>query len=257
MARQARIKSNSGIYHVMIRGINKEKIFLRDADKAKLIKEIKNIRSEEDFSLIAYCIMDNHLHLLIKENDNNLAVIMKKINVRYAMYFNKLQERCGYVFQNRFRSEAVEDDKYLLGVIRYIHNNPVKASMTNDLTNYKWSSVNDYINGNVTLLCEKYINYILNLFANTNEFIKFHNKSDNNLYIDTYEEEQNNINYIVQNTIEEFTDKNGLIDYKEFTQAHRDKLAKILLNLNLITQYEVAEICNLSLNKVKEIKKNS
>ena len=153
MARQARIKSSSGIYHVMIRGINKEKVFLNDFYKAKLIKIIKEIKEEIEFSIIAYCIMDNHFHLLVKDNDDYLAVIMKEVCVKYAMFYNKLQDRYGYVFQNRFRSEAVENERYLLGVLRYIHNNPIKASITKSLYDYKWSSFNDYINYYTQILC--------------------------------------------------------------------------------------------------------
>lgn len=256
MSRQARLKSSTGIYHIMIRGINKEKIFLHEVNKLKLLDIIKEIKKEIDFSIIAYCIMDNHLHLLLKADDDVLAVIMKKINVKYAMYYNRIKERYGYVFQNRFRSEVVENERYLLGVLRYIHNNPVNAYITNDLKNYKWSSINDYLNDNPGILCGKYIDIILDFFRNKNEFIEFHKLFDNNIYVDTIEEETININNIVQKSIEDFIFRNGIIDNKDLTQFHKEEICKILLNLNLITYSQIADLCNLSLNKVKEISKD-
>jgi len=256
MARQARIKSNSGIYHVMIRGINKEKIFINELYKIKLLDIIREIKEEIDFSIIAYCIMDNHLHLLIKDNDDSLAIIMKKLNVKYAMFYNRLLNRYGYVFQNRFRSEAVENDRYLLGALRYIHNNPVKANITKNLLEYEWSSINDYINDDTQILCDKYLNIILNYFKDKNEFIEFHNLYDKNLYIDTIEEEHENIQKIIKTTIEIYTSKKGITDYKEFTQIQKEELARMLIDLHMITLNEIAGLCYLSLNKVKELNKN-
>jgi len=173
--RQARIISNSGIYHIMIRGINKEKIFKNEIYKTKILEIIKEIKDEIEFFIIAYCIMDNHMHLLIQADEDNLATVMKKINVKYAMYYNRLEKRYGYVFQGRFRSEAVEDDRYMLGVIRYIHNNPVKAKISKNISEYKWSSAKDYLNENTDIINDNYPNEVLRLFNNKNEFMQFHN----------------------------------------------------------------------------------
>lgn len=255
MARQARIKSNTGIYHVMIRGINKEKIFSNDFLKNKLLRIIKDIKEEIDFSIIAYCIMDNHLHLIIKDDDDNLAVIMKKICVKYAMFYNKIKERYGYVFQNRFRSEAIENEKYLYGALRYVHNNPVNAYITNDFLAYTWSSINEYMNEKPEIICCKYKKDILNSFGNIDEFVKFHSLYDNNIYIDTIEEESVNIEKVIQNTIEQYAVKNNLVDAKDFTHAHKERLARILINLNLITKNRIAELCNLSFYNVKMLSK--
>ncbi|MDW5299816.1 MAG: hypothetical protein SA378_06750 [Sedimentibacter sp.] len=124
------------------------------------------------------------------------------------------------------------------------------------MNEYEWSSFNDYINENTEILCDKYINIILNYFKDKNEFIKFHSLYDKNLYIDTIEEEQENIQNIVQTTIEQYTIEKGITDYKEFTQIQKEELARMLINLNMITINKVAELCNLSLNKVKELGKD-
>ncbi|MBP1926362.1 REP element-mobilizing transposase RayT [Sedimentibacter acidaminivorans] len=93
MPRQARMKSSTGIYHIMIRGINKEQIFNRVVHKNKIIEIIKNIREDIEFDVIAYCIMDNHIHLLIKADEDKLETLMKKLNIKYAIYYNKIEKR--------------------------------------------------------------------------------------------------------------------------------------------------------------------
>ena len=97
MPRQARIKSSKGIYHIMKMGINKEKNFKNSTYKYKVIEIIREIRKELEFDIISYCVMDNHMHILLKVDEENL-IIMKKINIKYAMYYNKIEKRYGNVF---------------------------------------------------------------------------------------------------------------------------------------------------------------
>ena len=109
--------------------MNQEQIFKKEKHKTKILEIIKNLKEEVQFDVIAYCIMDNHIHLLIKAEENELKALMKKTNIKYAMYYNTEEKRNGHVFQDRFRSEAIEDDNYMVGAIRYIHNNPVRAGI--------------------------------------------------------------------------------------------------------------------------------
>ena len=146
MPRYPRALSESGIYHVMIRGVNKMPIFLDQDDNTRFLDTLIRMKSEGEYTLYAYCLMKNHAHLLIKEEGDPLSRTMKRIGVSYSYYFNKKYDRVGHLFQDRFRSERIETDDYLLSCIRYIHNNPVKASIVNDPSNYKWSSYNIYIN---------------------------------------------------------------------------------------------------------------
>lgn len=139
---------------------------------------MEEIMLDIDFDIIVYCIMDNHLHLMIKVDCDKLEILMKKLNIKYAMHYNKVEKRYGHVFQNRFKSEAVDDDKYLLGALRYIHNNPVKARMVNNILDYKWSSANDYFYSKNGVVAEKYLKEILHIFKDKNEFLTFHNKED-------------------------------------------------------------------------------
>lgn len=145
MPRQVRKQSNSKVYHIMLRGNEKKDIFLDDEDREKFISIIREKNKEKKWLIYAYCLMDNHVHLLINEGMETIASIMQKINTSYAYYFNKKYNRVGHLLQDRYRSENIEDDSYLLAAVRYIHNNPVKAGIVKDASQYKWSSFNSYL----------------------------------------------------------------------------------------------------------------
>ena len=145
MPRQRRKVGLSKIYHVIARGNERKDIFLDDEDKSKFIQIIINKKRKNEYTLYAYCLMNNHLHLLLKEEEGNVSRVMRRINTAYAYYFNKKYNRVGHVFQDRFRSEPVENDRYLLSLIQYIHNNPVKAKIVNQPHQYKWSSYSLYL----------------------------------------------------------------------------------------------------------------
>jgi putative transposase len=104
---------------------------------------MKNL--EWRFAVYAYCLMDNHVHLIINEGAESISRIMKRVQVSYVYYFNEKYGRSGHLFQDWFKSEAVEDDQYLLTAIRYIHHNPVKAQMVSHPCEYRWSSYNLYL----------------------------------------------------------------------------------------------------------------
>lgn len=140
MSRQARKQSESGIYHVMLRGINRQVIFEDEQDMDRFLELLVHYRKEGLFSLFAYCLMSNHVHLLIREKKETLDSIMKRIGVSYVMYYNVKYARAGHLFQDRYKSQPVEDDEYLIQLMRYIHQNPVKAGLCRKTEDYKYSS---------------------------------------------------------------------------------------------------------------------
>lgn len=143
MPRQPRIKSESGYYHIILKGINGQNLFEDQKDRDKFILILKKYKDELKYKIIAYCLMDNHVHLLLMDTNRQLDIIMKKIAGSYAYYFNWKYERTGHLFQDRFKSEPVDDDAYFLTVIRYIHQNPYKAGIAK-VDNYPWSSYSNY-----------------------------------------------------------------------------------------------------------------
>jgi len=144
MPRNARQFSGTGIYHIIVRGINRQTIFFEYDDYQRYIETIGRFVADGDAIVLGYCLMSNHVHLLIQENNTAISKIMKRIGTSYAYWYNRKYERSGHVFQDRFKSENVEDDSYLLTVIRYIHQNPVKAGIVKQAENYKWSSCRIY-----------------------------------------------------------------------------------------------------------------
>ena len=127
MPRQARRKSESGIYHILLRGINRQQIFEDIEDFEKFLEVLKDCKAISDYKLFAYCLMSNHVHLLIKEEKEPIEQIMKRIATRFVYWYNIKYQRVGHLFQDRFKSEPVENDAYFMTVIRYIHQNPLKA----------------------------------------------------------------------------------------------------------------------------------
>ena len=160
-----RIKSEFGIYHVIQRGNEKKNIFRNNCDRYKYIEVLIKAKEKYNFLIHGYCLMDNHIHILLDANGNDMSIIMQSITVSYVSYFNKTYDRCGHLFQDRFRSEQVLTNEYLLEVSRYIHNNPVKAGIVSNLTQYIWTSFGKYIGK--TTKCNEFVEtkLVLGLFA--------------------------------------------------------------------------------------------
>lgn len=140
MPRHARSKSESGIYHVMLRGINRQVIFLDDEDCEKYLQSLGEYRDKCGFTLFAYCLMGNHVHLLLRADQEPLELIFKRLGCKYVYWYNWKYKRTGHLFQDRFRSEPVDDDPYFLAALRYIYQNPVKAGLCRRAEDYPWSS---------------------------------------------------------------------------------------------------------------------
>jgi putative transposase len=157
MPRKPRIQSKSNIYHIMVRGNERKCLFFDDEDRQRFVDTMKRLielihegKKEKKFFIYAYCLMDNHVHLLINQGEDSISRIMKSIGTSYAYYFNKKYYRIGHLFQDRFKSETVENDRYLLAVTRYIHNNPVKAGIVDCAFQFQWSSYLDYVENRQT-----------------------------------------------------------------------------------------------------------
>ncbi len=145
MPRNQRILSNTGTYHIMMRGNERKNLFLDEEDKQRFLEIVFAKKKEAGFSLLAYCLMNNHVHLVLQVGEEELATTMKRINASYAYYFNQKYNRVGHLFQDRFKSEPIEDERYLMAVARYIHNNPVKAGIVEKIRDYRWSSYRCYL----------------------------------------------------------------------------------------------------------------
>ena len=144
MTRAPRKQAESGIYHIVARGVSRCVIFEDDADRERFLGDLGELCAEAGAKVYAWCLMENHYHLLAQLELPPLSAMMKALNSSYALYFNTRHDRVGHLFQGRFKSEPVDSDRYFLTVLRYIHQNPEKAGMaaTGD---YRWSSYREYL----------------------------------------------------------------------------------------------------------------
>jgi putative transposase len=140
MGRKSRVEFKGAIYHVIKRGNNRDYIFDQRKDKESLLKYIEYAKEDGGFNLMGYVIMDNHYHLIIQTDDKPLNKIMQTINNRYSKVYNKRHDRTDHVFGARYKGILVMDDKYLFSLLRYIHHNPVRAKICQEVAQYKWSS---------------------------------------------------------------------------------------------------------------------
>jgi len=174
MTKNKRIPSNSKIYHIIIKGIDNQDIFYDDQDRRVFLKKLVLTKDEYDNKIYAYCLMDNHVHMVIRIEKEFLSKAMQTLMIRYVHYFNKKYNRIGPLVQSRFKSRNVENQRYFLEVCRYVHRNPENAGFAKT-ENYKWSSYQEYLND--ARIIDKDI--LLHYFNNDiKEFINYTHKCD-------------------------------------------------------------------------------
>jgi len=117
-----------------------QRIFEDDEDRLTFLDHLRIAKYASNASLLAFCLMENHVHLIIEQGHEQLGETMKRLSVRYVFWFNMKYERIGHLFEDRYKSEAVESDAYLVTVLRYVYNNPVKAGLCDSARDYAWSS---------------------------------------------------------------------------------------------------------------------
>jgi REP element-mobilizing transposase RayT len=171
LGRPSRDNTQNSICHVFQRGNNKEFLFENDKSKGMLIHNFKEFRNKFDYEILGFVIMDNHYHIIIKLNNDPLNEIMFNINNKYSKYINKSLSRSGHVFESRYNCKIIDNDSYLIWLLRYIHRNPLRAKMVSKLEDYFWSShyfymkaINDTINTHfiLSLISNKKAKAILN-----------------------------------------------------------------------------------------------
>ncbi|KAB3529692.1 transposase [Alkaliphilus serpentinus] len=260
MPRYARQRSSTGIYHVMVRGNERKSIFIDDDNKERIIDTLREKKRKNEFELYGYCIMDNHAHFLIKEETDTIDRIMKRIGISYAKYYNQKHRRIGHVFQDRFKSEEVEDENYLLAVLRYIHNNPEKAHICKR-ENYKWSSYNIYING---ILDRELLSThtILSILSN--------NQSEAIRLFKEYSQQASDVEFIDEDDIkDEFIDEKKIRDFvfnylyineisfsklKEFeNRGQRDKLIIALKDEFNLSTRKIGEAIGINRETIRKV----
>ena len=174
MSRRIRVFGSSGYLHVIKRGINHQDIFLDEQDFRFFLKTLRCLRDEMGFTVVAYCLMSNHFHLLLHDDKGEFSTIMQRLSTKYAMYYNRKYERTGALFEGRFVSKGIDSEQYLLTVVRYIHNNPVKGGICL-AKDYRWSSYSEYVSEHSDRVCLCDTSVVLEMFNGKERFEEFHN----------------------------------------------------------------------------------
>lgn len=142
MPRHRRLDIPGAVHHVIVRGLNRQDIFLGDEDRTDFVARLETALGQTGCRCCAWALLDNHFHLLIHTGSQPLGSLMRKVLSGYAIAFNRRHRRSGYLFQNRYKSVLCQEEKYLLELLRYIHLNPIRAGIVkgmDELDRYPWS----------------------------------------------------------------------------------------------------------------------
>ena len=250
MPRIARKKLESTFFHIIVQGINREYIFKTEVLMKRYLQLLYENSQCNAFKIIAYCIMNNHAHILINtENIEEMSKIMHKINTSFAKFYNKINSRVGYVFRDRFLSQTILNETQLFACIAYIHNNPIKANLVEYPYQYKYSSYNNYINKNGIV-----DDVVLSItFGNGKEYMEqfreIHKIFENEEFkdvIDNYETYEEVLKRYEKIDIEKDNNilKRFIIETKEKTGLSYYEISK-RLNIN---KYKIYSILKIDLN---------
>lgn len=247
MPRKARNNQISGYYHVMSQGINKEYIF----NKKSYIEKYKELMLKKskglDINILSYCIMNNHVHILINTNKiSNLSKYMQKLNTTYSNFYNKNNKRVGYVFRDRFLSQEILSEKQLLYCMRYIHYNPVKAGIVKFVSDYQYSSYNEFI-GKRYIINDKCIKIIFSDLNNYKKMFRELHDMDNKVYDESFID-------IKYKEIKEYI---KYVENKYKLQAKQIKTNKKLLEKVIKTARETTSVTVRELAEILEISKST
>lgn len=250
MARQARMESPTEYYHVMMRGNNRENIFKDKSQKIFYLELLEDQAEDGLIDIVGYCIMDNHVHIIVKSELSNLSNVIKAINTKYAMRFNRQKDRVGHVFQGRYKSEIINDEVYLLQVIRYVHNNPVNAKMVRSPNDYRWSSFGEYLKQG-RIISKGQREFVLACYGSMNQFIEFHKKRDNHDYLEIKEDIQQYRRNIGEDIISTYL-KEKEINKSEILNS--DEII-FILKRSKFTHRQISDLLGISNSRVQRILK--
>lgn len=238
----------SGFFHVMVQGINREYIFEEQKYKEMYLKLVISNKTKFNIMVLAYCIMDNHAHLLIYVDDvYELSAYMKLINCRFAKFYNIEKQRVGYVFRDRFNSQHINNKEYLLTCLNYIHMNPVNANIVDKPEKYLYSSYNDYLKKTELITDE----IIIKVFGKTENYLDiFLNIS--NKEIEIMDIDRENKNFEIATKIFFETRNMNLVQIKNDKEKLLEFCDEIVIKKRY-KQKQVADLLDISEAKLSKV----
>ena len=205
----------------MLRGINRQNIFEDEEDREKFLQTTKRYKAISGYKVLAYCLMSNHIHLLIKVEKEDLDLIVKRIAGSYVYWYNWKYKRSGHMFQDRFKSEPVDDDNYFLTVLRYIHQNPVKGGLCKHIADYKYSSYIEYTNKSYVVDTDFCMNII-----SREQFIEFNNEYNEDKCLEIEDNSFRLTDEEAKRIIEKISKCKNITEFQKLDFVKRDKCLK-------------------------------
>lgn len=251
MPRSRRRESPTNYYHVIMRGNNKRYIFKDLYLKKKFLTVLFVMEKEGLIKVNSWCLMDNHVHLIIQSSLNNLSKSMSRINTSFAMAFNSYCNTYGHVFQDRYKSEIIQDEIYLQHVVRYVHNNPVIADIVTQASLYPWSSYNAFIHNPKRYFTGE----ISKVFCNDLQvFTEFHRHQDVDYYLDTQEDLRHRSERLYNDYFSKYCALNNLSPFKVMLNtSHRNRFLRELKSFGIFDNRRLSILSDLSIHTIKKI----
>lgn len=255
MPRIAREKSNSGIYHIILRGTNRQEIFHDDEDCLRFLETMYKYKKQTGLKIYGWCLMGNHIHLLLGEGNEEISVTMKRIGVSYARYYNSKYDTVGHLFQDRFRSEGVDCEAYLMTVIRYIHQNPVKAGLVKKPDDWQWSSCTSYYGGedHTPVLLDNEL--LLSIFSEEKRiamdlFKEFNQASNEEQCLEDEQTTKRLTDEQARAEINNLIPLNKIAKIKSLPKAERDEIISKVKGIEGLSHRQAARILGISPNLI-------
>ena len=231
----------------MLRGINGQQIFEDDKDCEKFLQVLKDCKAISGYKLYAYCLMGNHIHILLQEVKEPLELLMKRITTRFVYWYNIKYRRAGHLFQDRFKSEPVENEAYYLTVLRYIHQNPLKAGLCKNVKNYVNSSYNEYYK-NSDLIDKDFTFEIVPL----DDFEKFNNERAFEICLDIDDKPKVKVtDEQAKKLIEKISKCKTVAEFQQLGTGSRDEFLKKMRESGLSIR-QISRLTGVSFNVVRK-----
>ncbi len=233
----------------MLRGTNRQEIFHEDEDNIRLLETLDRYREKNKVKVYGWCLMGNHAHLLIEEGNEDLSITIKRINISYAWFYNWKYNTIGHLFQDRYRSENIEDNQYIMTVLRYIHQNPVKAGIVKKAGEWKWSSYQGYCGNPCYPRGLLAADFILNMISDNKEqaikqFIEYNDQANEDKCLDEITR-----NILTDKEAREEIKKHsgyGITEIKGLPREQRNKVLKKVKEIEGLSLRQAARILGIS-----------
>lgn len=250
-----RTTSLSGIYHVMLRSVNQQIIFEDDADYLKFLYTLADCLEKYDVDIYAYCLMSNHVHLMLRGDLKQISSFFKAVGAKYVRWYNNKYKRYGHLFQGRYNSKPIETVRYYLTTLVYIHNNPVHAGICRIPSEYPWSSFkafyganNPIINLNYSIRVATSLKALQNFFASNSELFDL----DEDAEYEYGETKNYQTDEEALQLFREITGYESTFPITKVSKAERNDIVRLLKERGL-TIMQISRLLGISRSTIKRI----